>query len=501
MNIDLWLAGFQLALSPQNLLYLFLGTLIGLIVGALPGLGAIFGVALMLPFTFGLPPATAIIFLVSIHAATAYGDSIASILINTPGGPGSIATCWDGYPMAQQGKGGTALGISTFGSVLGGISGWLCLVLIAPLLVSFALKIGAAEYFSLGIMALALLAVGSRGETVKGLFMGCLGLMLAFIGKDPINGINRLTFGTLYLEDGLKIVPVTVGLFALSQVMTLAEQGDSISKFHEVTDSIWNGFREIVKRPMSAVRGALCGIFFGIMPALGIVTASIMAYMFEKQSSKEPETFGKGNPCGLIAPEVSKNACVVGDLIPTFTLGIPGSPTTAILLAALVIHGLKPGPDFFLSGAVPYTIFAGILLAQLSFFVFGIFLARYFVKVVVIPIALLVPAIVVLSIFGTYAYRTNLIDVAVMMIFGLVGYLLKKAGYQPASMVLGLVLGGLIEPQFNRALLISDGSYADFVTRPISLAFLVIAALFVLWPFMKDLFVRRFSSRLLKLKV
>jgi putative tricarboxylic transport membrane protein len=442
----------------------------------------------MLPFTFALPPATAIIFLVSIHAATAYGDSIASILINTPGGPGSIASCWDGYPLAKQGKGGMALGISTFGSAIGGVSGWFCLVLVSPLLVMVALKIGAAEYFSLGIMALALLAVGARGETVKGLFMGCLGLLLAFIGQDPIHGVNRLTFGSLYLEDGLKIVPVTVGLFALSQVMFLAEESETISGFHKVTDSIWDGLREMIRRPMSVVRGALCGIFFGIMPALGIVTASLMAYMFEKQSSKEPETFGKGNPSGLIAPEVSKNACVVGDLIPTFTLGIPGSPTTAILLAALVIQGLKPGPDFFLSGPVPYAVFVGILLAQLSFFVFGIFLARYFVKVVVIPIALLIPAIVVLSVYGTYAYRNNISDVAAMLIFGLLGYLFRKTGYQPASMVLGLVLGNLIEPQFNRALLIADGSYSVFVTRPISLSFLIIAALFVLWPFVKDYF-------------
>jgi len=488
MNLDLWLDGFKLALSGLNVCYLLLGTLIGLIVGALPGLGPIFGVALMLPFTFALPPVTAIIFLVSIHAATAYGDSIASILINTPGGPGSIASCWDGYPLAKQGKAGMALGISTFGSLIGGVAGWICLVLVSPLLVMVAMKIGAAEYFSLGLMALALLAVGSRGETVKGLFMGTLGLLLAFIGQDPIHGQYRLTFGSLYLEDGLKIVPVTVGLFAISQVMFLAEEGETISGFHKVTDSIWDGFKALIQRPLSAVRGAACGVFFGIMPALGIVTASLMAYMFEKQASKEPKTFGQGNPCGLIAPEVAKNACVVGDLIPTFTLGIPGSPTTAILLAALVLQGLKPGPDFFLSGPVPYAIFAGILLAQISFFIFGLLLVRYFVKVVAIPIALLIPAVVVLSIYGTYAYRNSIPDIVAMLIFGLMGYLLRKTGYQPASLVLGLVLGNLIEPQFNRAILISDGSYSVFFTRPISLAFLIIAALFILWPFIKDHF-------------
>jgi putative tricarboxylic transport membrane protein len=477
--------GFKLALTGQNVLYLLLGTFIGLIVGALPGLGPIFGVALMLPFTYSLPPATAIIFLVSVHAATVYGDSIASILINTPGGAGSIASCWDGYPLAKQGKTGMALGISAFGSAIGGITGWVCLVLISPLLVMVALKIGAAEYFSLGLMALSLLAVGSRGETVKGLFAGGLGLLLAFIGQDPIHGQYRLTFGFLYLEDGIKIIPLTVGLFAISQVMFLAEEGDAISGFHKVTDSIWDGLKELIKRPMSVVRGAACGLFFGIAPALGVVTASLMAYIFEKQASKEPETFGKGNPCGLIAPEVAKNTCVVGDLIPTFTLGIPGSPTTAILLAALVLQGLKPGPDFFLSGTVPYAVFVGILLAQLSFFIFGIILSPYFMKVVSVPIALLIPSIVALAVYGTYAYRNSMIDVATMLIFGLVGYLLKKLGYEPAAVVLGFVLGGLMEPQFNRALLISDGAYSIFVTRPISLSFLLCTVCFVLWPFVK----------------
>lgn len=494
MTMDLWMAGFQLALSGTNLLYLVVGALIGLAIGVLPGLGPIFGVALMLPFTFFMPPATAIIFLCSIHAATAYGDSIASILINVPGGPGSVASCWDGYPLAKQGRAGMALGISTFGSMIGGVMGWLSLVLIAPLLTSVALKIGPAEYFALGIIALSLLSIAARGETTKGLVMGGVGLLLSFIGQDPIRGAYRFTFGSLYLEDGVNLIPVTVGLFALSQAMILTEESAQAGEVRKVADSIWRGLKEILRRPLTLIRGGLVGIFMGVMPALGIISASISAYFVEKQFSKEPETFGEGNPAGLLAPETAKNACVVGDLVPTFTLGIPGSATTAILLAALTIQGLKPGPDFFSSGVVPYAVFAGILLAQFTFFILGLILARFFAKIVVVPSALLVPLIVALSVYGTYAFRSNLFDVLAMLLFGLLGFILRKAGYPPACLVLGLVLGSLIERMFHRALLISDGSYSVFVTKPISLVILILTAAFLAWPYLQDTFVKQLKG-------
>ncbi len=480
----MWLQGFQIALQPGTILYLLAGTAIGLVIGALPGLGPLFGVALMLPFTFGMPAAQAIIFLVSIHAATAYGDSIASILINTPGGVGSIAACWDGYPLAKQGKAAMALGISTVGSLFGGIIGWITLVLIAPVLAAFAIQIGAPEYFMLGLLALSLLAIAARGENIRGLILGGVGLLLAFVGQDPIEGMNyRFTFGNIYLEDGLPLVAVTVGLFALSQAIVLAEEGGSISEFFDTSGSVWEGLRETVRRPMTIVRGGIAGILLGIMPALGISSASIIAYFVEKTSSKNPESFGKGNPAGLLAPETSKAACVVGDLIPTFTLGIPGSATTAILMVALVIHGLEPGPRFFLSGAEPYAVFAGILLAQIAFFVSGMFLARYFAKIVLIPNAMLVPSIVFLSFLGSFAMRNRMEDVLITIVFGLIGYLLHKVHWPSACMVLGLVLGDLVESNFHRSLRIGDGQYSIFFTRPISMVLLVCTLIFLLWPF------------------
>lgn len=492
----MWLQGFALAFQPQNLLYLLAGTGIGLVVGVLPGLGPLFGVALMLPFTFGMSPTTAIIFLVSIHAATAYGDSIASILINTPGGPGSVAACWDGYPLAKQGKAAMALGISTVGSFVGGIIGWLTLVMIAPILTAFAIQIGAPEYFMLGIMALSLLAIAARGENIRGLILGGVGLMIAFVGQDPILGLNyRFTFGNIYLEDGLPLVPVTVGLFALSQAMVLAEEGGAIAEFFETTGSVLQGVREVVTRPLTVLRGGIVGIFLGIMPALGISTASILAYFVEKQSAKETESFGKGNPAGLLAPETAKSACVVGDLIPTFTLGVPGSATTAILLVALVIHGLEPGPRFFLSGAEPYAVFVGILMAQCAFFIGGLFLARYFAKIVLIPNALLVPSIVLLSFIGAFAIRNRMEDVIITIGFGLLGYLLHKVHWPTACLVLGLVLGDLVESNFHRALRIGDDTISIFFTRPIALVLFACTILCLAWPFFQPTLARLFDRR------
>ena len=342
---NLWLEGFTIATQPGNILYLWLGTAIGLFVGVLPALGAMFGLAIMLPFTFGLPPISAILLLVAIHAACYYGDSITSILINTPGGIGSVASCWDGYPMAKQGKSAVALGISTLGSLFGGLIGWLTLVAIAPLLTAFAIRLSAAEMFMLGVMALSLLSIAAKGETIKGLILAGFGLLLSFVGQDPIEGMNyRMHFGIEYLEDGLPLVSVTVGLFALSQAMVIIEEGGAIAELFDLAGSLRQGLMEAIRRPLTAIRGGMVGIWIGILPALGPAAGNIIAYLVEKRASKEPETFGTGNPAGLLAPEVSKSACAVGDMIPTFTLGIPGSASTAILLVALTIHGLEPGP-------------------------------------------------------------------------------------------------------------------------------------------------------------
>jgi putative tricarboxylic transport membrane protein len=478
----MWIEGFLTALQPLNLLYLVLGTGFGMVIGALPGLGPLFGVALMLPLTFGMEPATAIIFLSAVHAATAYGDSFASILINTPGGVGSVASCWDGYPMAQKGQAGVAMGISTLGSFVGGVVGWISLVALSPLLVWVALQMGPAEYFMVSIMALSLLALASGGQVLKGLLLGGIGLLLSFVGRDPITAEARFTFGWTYLEDGLPLAAVVLGLFALSQVLVLSAEGGSISEFRTV-GNIWQGFIQALRLPATIVRSGLVGIFMGVLPALGLSSANVVAYLIEKRAAKDPENFGKGDPRGLLAPEIAKNACIVGDLIPTFTLGIPGSSVTAIFLAAMVMHGLRPGAEFFSTGTLPYTVFAGILLAQVSFFLMGLLFARHFAKVVLIPNALLVPIIVVLSFIASLALRGNLEDAAITFVFGFIGYLLSVYRYPAACLVLGLVLGELIEANFHRALLIGRGSYLVFITRPISLTLFLLTLLMLLWPY------------------
>jgi putative tricarboxylic transport membrane protein len=480
----MWYEGFAIAFQGYNILYLLLGTMIGLVVGAMPALGPLFGVGLMLPFTFGMPAATAIIFLASVHAATAYGDSIASILINTPGGVGSVASCWDGYPLAQQGKAGMALGISTTSSFIGGLIGWISLVVISPLLIMLALKMGPPEYFMVAFMALSLLAMASQGRIAGGLALGGIGLLLAFVGNDPITASSRFTFGLDYLEDGLPLVPVAVGLFALSQAIALAEEGGTIAQIRSI-GSIWQGFAETLKRPFSIMRGAIVGIILGVMPALGLSSANIVAYLVEKRASKNPETFGHGNPSGLVAPEVAKNSCILGDLVPTFTLGIPGSSTTALFLAAMTMHGLQPGVKFFQgSGALPYAIFSGILLAQVTFFILGLFFARYFAMAVLAPNAFIVPMIVFLSFVGSFAMRNRVEDVLVTIIFGLIGYMLSKRGYPAVCLILGLVLGDLTEANFHRSLLIGRGSYLIFLSTTISIVLFTLTVFSIAGPYL-----------------
>jgi len=483
----MWYEGFAVAFQGYNILYLLLGTMIGLVVGAMPALGPLFGVGLMLPFTFGMPAATAIIFLASVHAATAYGDSIASILINTPGGVGSVASCWDGYPLAQQGKAGMALGISTTSSFIGGLMGWVSLVVISPLLIMLALKMGPPEYFMVAFMALSLLAMASQGRIAGGLALGGIGLLLAFVGNDPITASPRFTLGLDYLEDGLPLVPVAVGLFALSQAIALAEQGGTIAQIRSI-GSIWQGFAEVLKRPFSIMRGAIVGIILGVMPALGLSSANIVAYLVEKRASKNPETFGHGNPSGLVAPEVAKNSCILGDLVPTFTLGIPGSSTTALFLAAMTMHGLQPGVKFFQgSGALPYAVFSGILLAQVAFFLLGLFFARYFAMAVLAPNAFIVPMIVFLSFVGSFAMRNRVEDVLVTIIFGLIGYMMSKWCYTAVCLILGLVLGDLTEANFHRSLLIGRGSYLIFLSTPISIVLFTLTILSIAGPYLVTL--------------
>lgn len=465
-------------------MWLVLGSMYGLVIGALPALGVVYALALILPITFRLPPDTAIILLASTQAACVFGDSIASILMNTPGGPSSVASCWDGYPLARQGKGGMALGLSATGAVFGGIIGWVFVALVSPVIAEVALRFGAPEYFVVCLVAIAMVSVLSRGNLIKGIILGSFGLFLSSIGQDPMTGVERFTFGLEYLIDGIPFVPVTLGLFAVGQAIRLAVEGSStIAEVVVPDDSPWKGVLEAIRRPIAILRAAVVGLWMGVLPVLGANTANVLAYAVEKNSSKDPASFGKGNPAGLLAADTAKSACILGDLVPTFCLGIPGSPGTALFLAALLLQGIQPGPSFFSKGELPYTILAGILLSQFAFFIIGMVVLRYMAYVARVPCPILVPLMVILGVLGAYAERNDMRDVLLMIGFGIAGYVWEQRGYPLMCLVLGMILGRITEINLERSLILGHGSWLIFFTRPISLVLIVFLCGYMAWPY------------------
>ncbi len=485
----MWIEGLAGALTPENLLFLVLGSLWGMFIGVLPALGCNFAVALMLPFTFGMNPATAMIFLCAAHVATNHGDSLASILIGIPGGPGTVATTWDGHAMARNAQPGRALGIATLGSFIGGVITWLSLVLLTKPLADMAMIVGAPEYFALGVMALSLVAVASKGETIKGLVLVSLGLLLSSIGQDPYAGETyRFSFGIWWLEDGLDVVTVTLGVFAIAEIIRLLEEKTIVHSgpTMQVKDSIFTGFVDVLRRPATVARAGGIGWFVGILPALGISLAGIASYLFEKNYSKEKADFGKGSPGGVLAAEVGKGACVIGDLIPSFLLGVPGSVTGAILMAALIIHGVDPGPRFLKEGVLPYVVFSGLLLALFAYLIIGPMVCKLMARLIFLPNAILAPLIAVLTILGTYMQRNQAVDLFIVVFFGVVAYALDKVRFPLVCLVLGLILGPLVEANLARSLGITFGSPSVFLQRPLALAMFAITALFLAGPYVRD---------------
>ncbi|MEI7672163.1 MAG: tripartite tricarboxylate transporter permease [Deltaproteobacteria bacterium] len=490
--MDHILQGFLMALTPYNIIYLLLGCVVGLIVGVLPGLGPIFGVALFLPLTFSLPVDTSLILLTAIYAATAYGDGITSILLNVPGGPSGVAITFDGYPLAQQGKAGMAMGALACSALVGDMLGVLALATIAPLLANFALKIGPAEYFLLTIFGLSMVSMigKGKGQVFKGLVLGCFGLAISFVGRDVITGVTRYNFGFMYLEDGIPFISACIGLFALSQIFIMAEKGDMrITGENALVTQPWEGVKATFKNWFATVRGAGVGIFMSMIPGIGITTASLMAYLVQERTARDRETYGKGNICGVIAPQAAANATTGGELIPALSLGIPSGPTSAIFIAALTLHGLRPGLQFFTSGGnEAYSLFAGMFLAAIVFFIIGITCTPLFARVTKIPNALLVPIIGILCFAGSFALRNMLEDLIVTVIFGVIGYFLFKYDWPIACMILGLILGPLAESNFQRAMTISEGSYGIFLGSPVAVAMMSVIVAMVAWTFLGDSF-------------
>jgi putative tricarboxylic transport membrane protein len=466
------LEGLLLALSPQGILYMIAGGVIGLIIGILPGLGPVFGVALLLPSTFWMPAHLGLIFLGSLYGCCVYGGSITAVLLGIPGTPGSITTVFDGHEIAKKGEAGVALGLSATASMLGGIIGVMSLAIFGPILAELAVKLAPADYFALAVFGLSMVAVAAKGDTLKGLMLATLGVALSTVGQDLFTGEHRFAFGSEYLIGGIPFIPAMIGLFALSQAFIIAEEGGKISKIGKVTGDFWEGVTYTFKHWGVVVKNAILGVILGIIPGVGINVTGFMAYLGQKRVSKDPDSFGKGNPLGVIAPESGNNACVSGELIPAFGLGIPGASTAAIFIGAITMYGLRPGYAFFSeSGPIAWALITGLLFSQFLFFIIGAFGANYVSKVTLVPAGLMVPAITTLSFIGGISYRHFFGDAILVLVSGIVGYVLHRYRYPIACLVLGMILGKLVERNFFRAMQISDNVFDVFIYSPITIIF------------------------------
>ena len=477
---------FNLVLQPSVLLYIVLGVAGGMCIGCLPGLTTTMGVALVLPLTFGMDATHSILLLIGVYVGAVYGGSISAILLNTPGTPASAATALDGYKMACRGEAGRALGISTTSSFLGGTISCVFLILISPLLAKFALRFSAPEFFMLAIFGLCVISSISGKSMLLGLISGALGILIATIGIDDITGTLRFTFNNMNLFSGINFIPVMIGLFAMSQAFVGVED---IFKETAPTRKVTKVFPErsdwglIIKN--SVAFGSL-GTFIGSIPGVGADIASFIAYGQAKSMSKHPEKFGTGLPEAISAPEAANNGVTGGALIPMLTLGVPGDAVAAIMIGALTVQGLQPGPLLFQNdGPIVYAIFIGLLIANVCMLVLGLNSVRLFTKVLSVPKSILVPTIFLLCFVGSYALANNIFDVIVMLFFGILGYFFQKIEMSSSPIILGLILGPMAESNFRRALLMGRGDYGTFLSTGICWFFFILIIFSLILPMVK----------------
>jgi len=482
---DLILQAIHFVFQWQNLAALLAGTTYGIIIGVLPGLGPSAGMALALPLVLKWHPATALIFMGSLYKCSNYGGSITAILVNTPGDASNAATIFDGYPLCEKGKGGVALALSATAAMVGGTIGMICLVFFAPFLAHFALRFGPAEYFLTALLALSIIAAVVQGATLKGLISAGLGLMLSTVGFDLVTGHLRYTFGWSAIEDGIPLIQALVGLFAVTQALCLAESAGSISRIGKLAGGFWEGVITYFKYPYAIIRSAVIGLFIGVLPAVGQSSAGLLAWAEAKRESKHPETFGQGDPEGVISSETSTNACMPGDLVCTIALGIPGSVGAAIFLGVMIIFGLIPGPLVFKEKAdVIYSLFFALILTSMLLFLVGMTLARYFAAVTLLPNEIIVPVVLVVSLLGSFAIRNLMVDVIISLSFGVLGYVMLRGGFTPVPLLLGMVLGEMVETNYHRALMVSGGSYSIFFASTISKVLIFLTFLSLAGPYL-----------------
>ena len=481
--MDIVLEGLGLVLEPFNIFLILCGVLIGVLVGALPGLSSPIAIALLLPFSISLEPVQAIAMMSALYCAGTFGGSITAILINAPGAPPAVATAFDGYPMAKNGEAGRALGIAAISSVSGGIISLIIFLIATPFLADVALRFRPPEYFALAVFALSMLATISGRSSIRNLIAGAVGVLIGTVGIHLTTGVERFTFGYAEMTDGIHFVPVLIGLFAMSELL---KQSQTLSVVYERITSV------VVKLPSredfnkikwTILRSSGIGTFIGILPAEGATVAAIMGYNEAKRWSKNKENFGKGDPVGIAGPEAANNAATGGAMVPTLALGIPGSATTALILAALIMHGIRPGP--YLLRETPefiYAIFGAMLIANIMFLVIGLAGAKIFSRVTLIPRALLWPSVFAFSLVGSYTYGSSLLDVWIMLIAGVIGFLMARHGFGAAPLVMGLILGGLVEESLSQSMIMFDNNWFAFFDSPIVVFFFILTMTSLFWP-------------------
>jgi putative tricarboxylic transport membrane protein len=480
------MGGFATALTPNNIMFCFLGVFLGQLVGVLPGIGPSAAIALLLPLTFGADPTASLIMFAGIYYGAQYGGTLTSVLISVPGESSTVMTSIDGYQMALKGRAGAALGIAAIGSFIAGTISVLGLTFLAPPLAEAALAFGPPEYFALVVLGLMALAAVSGGSVVKGLGAGVAGLLLATIGVDPYSGVSRFDFNQLWLLDGIEFIVLTVALFGVGEVLatctTATERPVAEVKNVLPTRDDWKRSR------MPILRGSFIGFLVGVLPGTGATMASFIAYIVEKKVSKHPEEFGKGAIEGVAGPESSNNAAAAGAMVPMLALGVPGSGTTAIILGALIMFGLRPGPELFTQNSeLVWGVIASMYIGNVLLLILNLPLAGLFAQFLKVPYKWLYPPILALCIVGVFSQANSLEDCWLLVAFGALGWMMKRFDWPAAPMILGLVLGPMFESSLRQSLTISHGSADIFLTRPISLALMVCAFLFVAVPLVAHL--------------
>ncbi len=479
--------GLSYVLNPSHFPFLFIGVAGGIVVGALPGLTGSVGIILLLPFLYYLEPATSLIMLSGMFCGAIYGGSISAILISTPGTPSAAATVLDGYPLSEKGEAGKAIGVATLASTMGGIISTLCMIFISPQLARLALKFGPEEYFALMVFGLTVIASVSGASLVKGLISGFFGLLIASIGIDELTGYARFSFDIPNLMTGFPMLPVLIGLFAISQIfIELANVGKELKRYDQKIKGVLPTWREFKRLVTVIIPSSFLGTFIGIIPGTGGAIASFMAYNEARRFSKDPDSFGKGNLAGVAAPEAANNGTTGGAMVPLLTLGIPGDVVTAVMLGALLLIGVRPGPLLFEQNPqIINALFVGFMLAQFLILGLGLASVKVFPRILKVPISILFPVIFALCFLGSFSLNNSIYDMFVALLFGVIGYFMRKHGFAAAPMILGVILGPLAERELGKALIMSHGNWATLFQSPIALVFYGISILSVTYSLLR----------------